>query len=47
LFRDYGDKPELDNYEAEGLDDEGDHAELNYQERREIERKMDVEAKSR
>lgn len=31
IYSDYGDKPELDNYEAEGLDDEGSHAELDYE----------------
>ena len=29
-FRDYQAKPELDRYEQEGIDDEGDHAELDY-----------------
>jgi len=38
---DYGAKPELDRYEAEGIDDDGEHAELGYQQRMEIERKMD------
>ena len=40
-YSDYGAKPELDNYEAEGLDDEGEHEELNYEQRRELERQMD------
>jgi hypothetical protein len=40
-FRDYEAKPELDRYESEGIDDEGDHAEIAYQQRREIERQMD------
>lgn len=46
-FRDYQAKPELDRYEQEGIDDEGDHAELDYQQRREIERKMELEARQR
>ena len=41
LCRDYEAKPELDRYESEGLDDEGDHAEIQYQERRALERQMD------
>jgi DNA replication licensing factor MCM2 len=44
---DYQEKPELDRYEADGLDDEGDHAELDYQQRREIERNMDQDARMR
>ena len=47
LIRDYEAKPELDKYESEGLDDEGDHDEIDYQARRELERKMDQEAKLR
>jgi hypothetical protein len=39
--RDYEPKPELDKYESEGLDDDGDNQELDYNARREIERKMD------
>jgi len=30
FIRDYQAKPELDRYESEGLDDEGNQAELNY-----------------
>ena len=41
LYSDYQAKPELDRYEAEGIDDEGDHAELDYQARRDVERLMD------
>jgi hypothetical protein len=37
----------LDRYESEGLDDEANQAELNYQQRREIERQMDQEARTR
>ena len=47
LTSDYQEKPELDRYEADGLDDEGDHAELDYQQRREIERNMDQDARMR
>lgn len=47
VCRDYQAKPELDRYESEGLDDDGNHAELNYQQRREIERQMDQEARIR
>lgn len=28
--RDYEAKPELDRYESEGIDDEGEHAEIGY-----------------
>ena len=38
MYRDYEAKPELDRYESEGLDDEGDQAELGYEQRREVER---------
>ncbi len=31
----------MDKYESEGLDDDGDNQELDYNARREIERKMD------
>jgi hypothetical protein len=31
FYRDYEAKPELDQYESEGLDDEGDQAELGYE----------------
>jgi hypothetical protein len=44
---DYGAKPELDRYESEGIDDEGDHAALDYEARREIERKMNQEDRAR
>ncbi len=47
ITSDYQEKPELDRYEADGLDDEGDHAELDYQQRREIERNMDQDARMR
>jgi hypothetical protein len=30
LCRDYQAKPELDRYESEGLDDDANHAELDY-----------------
>jgi hypothetical protein len=40
---DYQAKPELDRYESEGLDDDANHAELNYQQRRDAERLMDQE----
>jgi hypothetical protein len=38
LYSDYQAKPELDRYESEGLNDDGQQAELNYLLRREIER---------
>jgi DNA replication licensing factor MCM2 len=44
---DYQQKPELDKYESEGLDDDGDHANLNYEERRELEKRMDLEARAK
>ena len=47
MEKDYEAKPELDRYESEGIDDEGDQAELGYQQRREIERQMDQEARMR
>ncbi len=37
----------MDRYESEGLDDEGDHADMDYQQRREIERKIDQEERQR
>jgi hypothetical protein len=45
--RDYDAKPELDRYESEGLDDEGDQAELGYEQRREVERQLDQEKRLR
>ncbi len=47
LYRDYEAKPELDRYESEGLDDEGEHAELGYEQRREVERQLDQETRMR
>jgi DNA replication licensing factor MCM2 len=44
---DYQPKAELDRYESEGLDDEGDHADLDYQQRRELEKQMDQEARAK
>ena len=43
LFRDYQAKDALDKYESQGIDDEEEQKELNYQQRREIEKKMDQE----
>lgn len=47
ICRDYEAKPELDRYESEGLDDEGDQAELGYEQRREVERQLDQEKRLR
>jgi hypothetical protein len=47
LTSDYENKPELDKYEAEGIDDEGEHNELDYQARVDIEKRMDQEEKYR
>jgi len=47
MEKDYEEKPELDRYESEGLDDEGDQAELGYEQRREVERQLDQEKRLR
>jgi len=47
MEKDYEAKPELDRYESDGIDDEGDHAELGYQQRRELERQMAQEERMR
>jgi hypothetical protein len=42
IFSDYGAKPELDRYESEGIDDEGEHNEIDYEARRNAERELNA-----
>ena len=44
---DYQAKPELDQYEADGIDDDGEHQQIDYRERMELERKMNQEERMR
>lgn len=42
MFRDYDQKSQLDRYEEEGIDDAGEYDEMDYNQRREIERELNM-----